>query len=56
MVDGSNDLDGMKRISNASFTFQYEIIRYFKAHILKEKPIKMASWIDVRAREIGLIK
>jgi len=55
-LDGSTDIDGMKRICSAVFALEYELIKYFQYHILKKRPVKMASWIDVRAREKGLIK
>jgi hypothetical protein len=55
-LDGSSDLDGMKRLCGAAFALHYDIIWYFQHHILKKRPVKMASWIDMTARDMGLIK
>lgn len=55
-IDGSSDPDNMWRLLDATYAWQYDLISMTKYHILKERPPKMPSWIDMYARDIQLIK
>ena len=55
-LDGSNDADGALRMTIAVYVFQYDMVRRAKRYIAGEDPPRMPSWIDVYAKQIGLIK
>jgi hypothetical protein len=55
-IDGSDDMEGALMKSHAVYAFQYELIKYAKRYIVKQKPPKMPSWINIYARQIKLVK